>query len=42
MTTGEGGIVVTNDDAIARRMYLFINKAWGYGRPETRTIILLR
>lgn len=31
MTTGEGGIVVTNDDAIARRMYLFINKAWGYG-----------
>ena len=31
MTTGEGGIVVTNDDALARRMYLFINKAWGYG-----------
>ncbi len=31
MTTGEGGVVVTNDDAIARRMYLFINKAWGYG-----------
>jgi perosamine synthetase len=31
MTTGEGGIVVTNDDAMARRMFLFINKAWGYG-----------
>jgi dTDP-4-amino-4,6-dideoxygalactose transaminase len=31
MTTGEGGIVVTNDDDLARRMYLFINKAWGYG-----------
>ena len=31
MTTGEGGIVVTNDDNLARRMYLFINKAWGYG-----------
>lgn len=31
MTCGEGGIVVTNDDEIARRMYLFINKAWGYG-----------
>jgi dTDP-4-amino-4,6-dideoxygalactose transaminase len=31
MTTGEGGIVVTNDEALARRMYLFINKAWGYG-----------
>lgn len=34
MTTGEGGIVVTNDDDIARRMYLFINKAWGYGDPN--------
>ena len=31
ITTGEGGIVTTNDDALARRMYLFINKAWGYG-----------
>ncbi|HEY0546774.1 MAG TPA: DegT/DnrJ/EryC1/StrS family aminotransferase [Pyrinomonadaceae bacterium] len=31
MTTGEGGIVTTNDDAMARRMFLFINKAWGYG-----------
>ncbi len=31
ITTGEGGIVVTNDDQLARRMYLFINKAWGYG-----------
>ncbi len=36
ITTGEGGLVVTNDDALARRMYLFINKAWGYGdaRPD--------
>lgn len=31
MTTGEGGIVTTNDDALARHMFLFINKAWGYG-----------
>ncbi|HNU06766.1 MAG TPA: DegT/DnrJ/EryC1/StrS family aminotransferase, partial [Pyrinomonadaceae bacterium] len=31
MTTGEGGIVVTDDEAFARRMFLFINKAWGYG-----------
>jgi perosamine synthetase len=31
MTTGEGGLVTTNDEALARRMYLFINKAWGYG-----------
>lgn len=34
MTTGEGGIVVTNDDEIARRLYLCINKAWGYGDPN--------
>ena len=31
MTTGEGGMVITNDDRLARRMFLFINKAWGYG-----------
>ncbi len=34
ITTGEGGLVVTNDDALARRIYLFINKAWGYGDPK--------
>ncbi|NJR48848.1 MAG: DegT/DnrJ/EryC1/StrS family aminotransferase [Leptolyngbyaceae cyanobacterium CSU_1_3] len=34
ITTGEGGIVTTNDDAIARRMFLFINKAFGYGDPN--------
>jgi perosamine synthetase len=34
VTTGEGGLVVTNDPALARRMYLFINKAWGYGDPQ--------
>jgi perosamine synthetase len=34
VTTGEGGLVVTRDDALARRMYLFINKAWGYGDPN--------
>lgn len=31
ITTGEGGLIVTNDDALARRMFLLINKAWGYG-----------
>jgi dTDP-4-amino-4,6-dideoxygalactose transaminase len=31
ITTGEGGLVVSNDDYLARRMFLFINKAWGYG-----------
>jgi dTDP-4-amino-4,6-dideoxygalactose transaminase len=31
VTSGEGGLIVTNDDALARRISLFINKAWGYG-----------
>ena len=34
ITTGEGGLVVSNDAALARRMYLFINKAWSYGDPN--------
>src|SRR5215469_16467877 len=34
MTAGEGGLVVTNDALLARRMYLFINKAWGYGDAD--------
>jgi perosamine synthetase len=33
VTTGEGGIVVAADAALARRAYLFANKAWGYGDP---------
>jgi len=31
ITTGEGGIVATDDDDLARRLFLFVNKAWGYG-----------
>jgi perosamine synthetase len=31
ITTGEGGLVTTDDPALARRVFLFINKAWGYG-----------
>jgi dTDP-4-amino-4,6-dideoxygalactose transaminase len=34
ITAGEGGLVVTDDPALARRMFLFINKAWGYGDPQ--------
>jgi perosamine synthetase len=30
ITTGEGRLVGTNDDGLARRMSLFINKGWGY------------
>lgn len=31
ITTGEGGLVIANDPALARRVFLFVNKAWGYG-----------
>lgn len=34
ITTGEGGLVISNNDEYARRMFLFINKAWGYGDPQ--------
>ncbi len=31
ITAGEGGLIATNDDLLARRLHLFINKGWGYG-----------
>ena len=34
ITTGEGGLVGTDDDALARRINLFINKGWGHGDPD--------
>jgi dTDP-4-amino-4,6-dideoxygalactose transaminase len=34
MTTGEGGMVITSDPALARWMILFSDKAWGYGDPK--------
>ena len=34
ITCGEGGLVMTADEALARRVFLFINKAWGYGDPQ--------
>ncbi len=34
ITTGEGGLVATNSEHYARRINLFINKAWGYGDPK--------
>lgn len=34
ITTGEGGVVTTDDDEVARRLFLLINKAWGYGDPK--------
>ncbi|MCP4202871.1 MAG: DegT/DnrJ/EryC1/StrS family aminotransferase [bacterium] len=34
ITTGEGGLVVTNDEALGRRIRLFVNKGWDYGGPQ--------
>lgn len=34
MTTGEGGVILTDDDQLARLLTLFVNKAWGYGDPQ--------
>lgn len=34
ITAGEGGFVMTRDDHYARRMRLFIDKAWPYGEPD--------
>ena len=33
MTTGEGGIVITRNEKYWRRLWLFVDKAWGYGDP---------
>lgn len=42
ITTGEGGMVVTSDRTRARRMFLFVNKSWGYGdeKPDHYFIAL--
>jgi perosamine synthetase len=34
VTTGEGGLVATDDDTVARRVRLFVNKAWPYGEQD--------
>jgi len=34
ITTGEGGVVVSDDPDLARRLRLFIDKAWDYGAQK--------
>lgn len=34
ITSGEGGIVVTDDDTLADEVRLFVNKSWPYGKPN--------
>jgi dTDP-4-amino-4,6-dideoxygalactose transaminase len=33
-SSGEGGIVIARDPAFARRVRLYVNKAWEYGAPD--------
>lgn len=41
ITTGEGGLVVTNSAELARRMRLFVNKAWDYDSPGDHDFLAL-
>ena len=34
ITTGEGGLVLTGSDTLARRARMFVNKAWPYGEAD--------
>jgi dTDP-4-amino-4,6-dideoxygalactose transaminase len=34
ITSGEGGIVVTDDADLAHEVRLFVNKSWPYGQPD--------
>ena len=34
ITCGEGGLTLTNDAAAARRIYLWVNKGYGYGNEK--------
>lgn len=34
LTSGEGGLVGTDDAAVARRARMFVNKAWPYGEAD--------
>lgn len=34
ITTGEGGLTLTYDEALARRVYLWVNKGYGYGSEK--------
>jgi dTDP-4-amino-4,6-dideoxygalactose transaminase len=34
MTAGEGGMVTSDDQHLARRIKLFVNKAWAYGEAD--------
>lgn len=41
ITSGEGGVVTTSDAKLAKRMRLFVNKAWDYDEPADHEFLAL-
>lgn len=41
ITSGEGGIVISSDPDLAKRMRLFVNKAWDYDDPSDHDFLAL-
>jgi dTDP-4-amino-4,6-dideoxygalactose transaminase len=41
ITAGEGGLIVTDDDDLARHMRLYVNKAWDYDAPSDHDFLAL-
>lgn len=41
ITSGEGGLVATDDEDVARHMRLYVNKAWDYEAPSDHDFLAL-
>ena len=41
ITSGEGGLIVTDDDDLAHHMRLYVNKAWDYDAPGDHDFLAL-
>lgn len=41
ITSGEGGLIVTDDSDLARHMRLYVNKAWDYDAPGDHDFLAL-
>lgn len=41
ITSGEGGLAVTGDGGLAKKMRLFVNKAWDYDDPSDHDFLAL-
>lgn len=41
ITSGEGGLVVTDDEEIGRHLRLYVNKAWDYEAPSDHDFLAL-